>query len=129
MLSIDPAHRTTRARGIFPETDNGAGVRRDSARPAAMVARRMPERDIAGRRGPCKGFRILAIPGKSHGHGTVGVQPVAAAPAVADAGAAIRGMAQVNLSVFVPDGRTAETVRPDVTTDDGGTVTRDSDRR
>jgi hypothetical protein len=29
-------------------------------------------------------------------------------------------MAQVNLSVLVPDGRTAETVRSDITTDDGG---------
>src|SRR5258708_11456740 len=129
MLSIDPTHRTTGARGIFPETDNGFGVRRDSRSPAAMVARRMPERDVAGRRGPRKGFRILAIPGKPHGHSTVGVQSVAAAPAVADAGAAIRGMAHVNLSVFVPDCRPPETVRPDLSTDDGATVKLDSDRR
>src|ERR1700680_1299605 len=128
MLSIDPTHRTTGARGIFPETDNGFGVRRDSRSPAAMVARRMPERDIAGRRGPCKGFRILAIPGKSHGHGTVGVQPVAAAPAVADGSATICGMARINQTLCVPDGRPAETSRADVTTDDGGAVTRDSDR-
>src|ERR1700676_1834428 len=106
MLSIDPTHRTTGARGFSQETDNVFGVRRDSRSPAAMVARRMPERDVAGRRGPCKGFRILAIPGKSHGHSTVGVQSVAAAPAVADAGAAIGGMAQVNLSVFFSDGPT-----------------------
>src|ERR1700687_4432370 len=123
MLSIDPAHRTTRARGIFPETDNGAGVRRDSARPAAMVAWRMPERDVAGRRGPCKGFRIFAIPGKSHGHSTVGVQAVAAAPAVADSGAAIRGMAQINQTLCVPDGWPAETIGADVTADDGRAVT------
>src|SRR4030081_652558 len=128
MLSIDPADRTPRARGIFPETDNGAGVRRDGASPAAMVAWWMPERDVAGRRGPCKGFRILAIPGKSHGHSTVGVQPVAAAPAVADGCAAIRGMAQIDQTLCVPDGRPTETVRSDVTTDDGGAVTRDSDR-
>src|ERR1700674_4423993 len=102
MLSIDPTHRTTGARGIFPETDNGFGVRRDSRSPAAMVARRMPERDVAGRRGPCKGFRILAIPGKSHGHSTVGVQSVAAAPAVADGSAAIRGLAQVHKPLCVP---------------------------
>src|ERR1700680_4268218 len=101
MLTIDPAHRTTRARGIFPETDNRPGVRRDSAGPAAMVARGMPERDVAGRRGPGKGFRILAIPGKSHGHSTVGVQPVAAAPAVADGSAAIRGMAQIDQTLCV----------------------------
>src|ERR1700676_2668344 len=129
MLSIDPARRTTRARGIFPETNNRAGVRRDSARPAAMVARRMPERDVAGRCGPCKSFRILAIPGKSHGHGAIGVQSVAAAPAVADTSAAIRGMAQINQTLCVPDGWPAETIRADVTTDDGETVTRDSNRR
>src|ERR1700674_4901685 len=128
MLSIDPTHRTTGARGIFPETDNGFGVRRDSRSPAAMVARRMPERDVAGRRGPCKGFRILAIPGKSHGHSSVGVQPVATAPAIADGSAAIRGMAQINQTLFVPDGRPAETIRADVSTDDGRAVTRDSNR-
>src|ERR1700730_6414291 len=107
MLSIDPTHRTTGARGIFPETDNGFGVRRDSCSPAAMVARRMPERDVAGRCGPCKGFRILAIPGKSHGHSTIGIQPVAAAPAIADGSAAIRGMAQVDQTLRVPDSRSA----------------------
>src|SRR5260370_15013203 len=119
MPSIDPTHRTTGARGIFPETDNGFGVRRDSRSPAAMVARRMPERDVAGRRGPCKGFRILAIPGQSNGHSTVGVHSVAAAPAVTDVGGAIRGLAQVSLYDFIATARTAYTGRPVVTTYDG----------
>src|SRR5579862_106151 len=63
VFSTHPTHRTPRACGVFPKADDRLPIGRDGAGPAAVVAGRMPQREVAGLRRPLKAFRRGASPG------------------------------------------------------------------